>query len=227
MSALIPHQINHADQSCRKPSLQNVNPVGVISQVYVVILKVPDVPSAHLHSLQAVLISRFIINLRRTQHSERSTEDDRFSHFSAPQFRMPPMASLAGNMGEPLEHGSFVVEREANAGESRPSLGSYRVDLRTIAAPEEDVSSPDEADWLHEENRQVQNAPIHGQRLPPLLALQAVDFTWKEGNHPGERIVDTDKLAPQLELTACSQPSDSVDIALHVTAVPDIKLECV
>ena len=61
------------------------------------------IPSTH--RLQPILISRFIINLRRTQHANDATDMARQSRFIS-NFRVPTLASFVGNMGEPLEFGA-------------------------------------------------------------------------------------------------------------------------
>ena len=62
--------------------------------------------------MPSILISRFIINLRQLDkyESEGATgitemPAGRFSQFSVPNFRVPTMDDVVGNMGEPLEHG--------------------------------------------------------------------------------------------------------------------------
>ena len=55
--------------------------------------------------LQPILISRFLINLREAHQPEGSTSAGHFSRFSAPNFRVPTIASIVGDMGEPLAHG--------------------------------------------------------------------------------------------------------------------------
>ncbi len=58
------------------------------------------------NSLQPILISRFLLNLRRAGESQ-DTQNTTVSRFSVPAFRVPTLASSAmGNMGENLDHGS-------------------------------------------------------------------------------------------------------------------------
>ncbi|KAJ3549533.1 hypothetical protein NM688_g5166 [Phlebia brevispora] len=58
--------------------------------------------------MPSILISRFIINLRRVQGIDVPDQDNsrahRLSQFSAPNFRMPTLQSVMDNMGEPLHH---------------------------------------------------------------------------------------------------------------------------
>lgn len=77
------------------------------------------------HRLQPILISRFIINLRRTQHVNNTTQMDRESQFM-PDFRVPSSVRFVGDMGEPLEFGAhddedLSDEIEAEAAEGRTS----------------------------------------------------------------------------------------------------------
>lgn len=56
-------------------------------------------------SLESILISRFLLNLRHADAPEDSIQLEA-SRFSVPvNFRVPTMQSIMGNMGEPLEHG--------------------------------------------------------------------------------------------------------------------------
>ena len=53
--------------------------------------------------MQPILIQRFLIHLRYIDHDENTSEIDHFSRFTAPRFRTPPMSSIIGNLGEPLD----------------------------------------------------------------------------------------------------------------------------
>lgn len=53
-----------------------------------------------------LLISRFLLNLRQLREPEGTgTHEISNSRFSVPAFRVPTLASIAGNMGEDLRHG--------------------------------------------------------------------------------------------------------------------------
>ncbi len=57
------------------------------------------------HSLQPILISRFLLNLRQVGASQ-DPQNTTVSRFSIPALRVPTLASSAmGNMGEDLDHG--------------------------------------------------------------------------------------------------------------------------
>ena len=64
---------------------------------------------AFAYSVQPILISRFLINLRQTQSPNNATEMTRESKFM-PNFRVPTLVSFQGNMGEPLEFGAHDDE---------------------------------------------------------------------------------------------------------------------
>ena len=55
-------------------------------------------------SLQAVLISRFLINLRRADESQRTMQ--------LGSFRLPTIASILGDLGEPLEQSRDEDEQD-------------------------------------------------------------------------------------------------------------------
>ncbi|THG94777.1 hypothetical protein EW026_g6758 [Hermanssonia centrifuga] len=56
-------------------------------------------------TLQPILISRFLLNLRQVGSPEIDSQEAFSSQFSAPGFRVPTLASIIGNMGEDLDHG--------------------------------------------------------------------------------------------------------------------------
>lgn len=63
----------------------------------------------HISRLQAILISRFLLNLRQTEEPATSHESH-LSRFSMPNFRMPTIASITGDMGNYLDHGNPEIE---------------------------------------------------------------------------------------------------------------------
>ena len=68
-----------------------------------------------IFSLQPILVSRFLVNLRQADVPEGSGAVARFSQFSVPNFRVPTMQTIVGNMGEPHEHGVREDYEEENA----------------------------------------------------------------------------------------------------------------
>lgn len=64
---------------------------------------------AFTYSIQPILVSRFLINLRRTQYTNNTTEMARESQFM-PKFRVPTLVSFQGNMGEPLDFSAHDEE---------------------------------------------------------------------------------------------------------------------
>ena len=69
------------------------------------------------HSIPFVVISHFIINLQQANSSGPATSVAATpSKFSSPRFRIPPVASIVGNMGQPLDHG-FDDENEGELNE--------------------------------------------------------------------------------------------------------------
>ncbi|KAJ3524837.1 hypothetical protein NM688_g8494 [Phlebia brevispora] len=85
---------NIADVILLIPSLELVNPAAVF-----------------LHSFPNIILSRFLINLRYINTAETS-EIAAFSQFSPPNFRVPTLPSIIGNLGEPLAIGD---ERDDDA----------------------------------------------------------------------------------------------------------------
>ncbi len=64
------------------------------------------------HSLQPILISRFLLNLCQVGSPEINSQEAFNSQFSVPGFRVPSLASIIGNMGEDLDHGGPAEEVE-------------------------------------------------------------------------------------------------------------------
>ncbi len=58
----------------------------------------------HFDSLQSMLISRFLLNLRQVGSPEGDSQTVFNSQFSAPGFRVPTLGSMIGNMGQDLDH---------------------------------------------------------------------------------------------------------------------------
>ncbi|THG94701.1 hypothetical protein EW026_g6817 [Hermanssonia centrifuga] len=63
-----------------------------------------------IQTLQPILISRFLLNLRQVGSPEIESQEDFNSRFSVPGFRVPTLASIVGNMGEDLDHGGPTEE---------------------------------------------------------------------------------------------------------------------
>lgn len=67
-------------------------------------------------SLPQLLLSRFIINLRQVDSPGTNTSTDQHpSRFSIPNFRVPTMDEVVGNLGEPLEFGEYRADAEDDA----------------------------------------------------------------------------------------------------------------
>ncbi|THG92802.1 hypothetical protein EW026_g8230 [Hermanssonia centrifuga] len=65
-------------------------------------------------TLQPVLISRFLLNLRQVGSPEIDSQEAFNSQFSVPGFRVPTLVSFLGNMGEELDHGDPAEELEVD-----------------------------------------------------------------------------------------------------------------
>ncbi|THG99236.1 hypothetical protein EW026_g3061 [Hermanssonia centrifuga] len=63
-----------------------------------------------IETLQPILISRFLLNLRQVGSPEIDSQEAFNSQFSVPGFRVPSLASIVGNMGNDLEHGGLAEE---------------------------------------------------------------------------------------------------------------------
>ncbi|THG92814.1 hypothetical protein EW026_g8222 [Hermanssonia centrifuga] len=62
--------------------------------------------------INAILISRFLLNLRQVGSPEIDSQEAFNSQFSVPGFRVPSLSSIVGNMGEDLDHGGPAEEVE-------------------------------------------------------------------------------------------------------------------
>ncbi len=65
-------------------------------------------------SLEPILISRFLLNLRQVGSPEIESQEAFNSQFSVPRFRIPTLVSFLGNMGEELDHGGPAEELEVD-----------------------------------------------------------------------------------------------------------------
>ncbi|PSR81170.1 hypothetical protein PHLCEN_2v6505 [Hermanssonia centrifuga] len=61
-------------------------------------------------TLEPILISRFLLNLRQVGSPEINSQEAFNSQFSVPGFRVPSLASIIGNMGEDLDHSGPAEE---------------------------------------------------------------------------------------------------------------------
>ncbi|PSS32242.1 hypothetical protein PHLCEN_2v2011 [Hermanssonia centrifuga] len=91
--------------------------IFVINITQVVVTTVPsfqnfDFVTAVISTLQAILISRFLLNLRQVGSPEIDSQEAFNSQFSVPGFRVPSLSSIVGNMGEDLDHGGPAEEVE-------------------------------------------------------------------------------------------------------------------
>ncbi|KAJ3526724.1 hypothetical protein NM688_g8225 [Phlebia brevispora] len=103
--------------------------------------------------LPNIILSRFLINLRQINVPE-SGSAARFSHFSLPNFRMPSIPSIIGNLGEPLadneddrddeDHvaAEAYAERAGAAVSAGEDVGTSEVmDIGTLETEEDPVES--------------------------------------------------------------------------------------
>ena len=58
---------------------------------------------------QMIIISRFILNLRRADQKNRTLTSN-LSHFAASGVGMPSFGNISGEMGGPLDHGPDEAE---------------------------------------------------------------------------------------------------------------------
>ena len=58
---------------------------------------------------QTIIISRFILNLRRSDQKNRTVTSN-LSHFAASGFGMPSFGNMVSEMGGPLDHGPDEAE---------------------------------------------------------------------------------------------------------------------
>lgn len=89
-----------------------------------------------LDSLQTVIVSRFLVNLRRTQ--QQPPVPSRPSGIRTSRFRIPSIPDIVGDMGQPLDHGMYErgVAAGANVQEDAVVTGSSFVQgSSTSAAP--------------------------------------------------------------------------------------------
>ncbi|THG93977.1 hypothetical protein EW026_g7398 [Hermanssonia centrifuga] len=56
-------------------------------------------------TLQPILTSRFLLNLRQAGEPKNETNETFNSRFTVPGFRVPTLASIIDNIGEDLDHG--------------------------------------------------------------------------------------------------------------------------
>lgn len=70
------------------------------------------------------MLSRFLINLRQVDSSHKTSfSNGGQSRFSVPNFRMPTMDNVIGNLGESLEFVEYTVDDEDTA------VGGTRCDM--------------------------------------------------------------------------------------------------
>lgn len=87
-------------------------------------------------SLPQLLLSRFIINLRQVDSPGTNTSADQHpSRFSMPNFRVPTMDEVVGNLGEPLEFVEYHADDEGDAQESANAHENTRQDAAGTSWP--------------------------------------------------------------------------------------------
>lgn len=73
-------------------------------------------PNSGSPSLPPVLLSRFIINLRQVDSpGTNPSVNQRSSRFSIPNFHMPNMDDVVGNLGQPLDFAEYRMDDEGDA----------------------------------------------------------------------------------------------------------------
>ncbi|KAJ3556413.1 hypothetical protein NM688_g2042 [Phlebia brevispora] len=115
------------------PSLQGTNPIIPFTNV------IPN-----------IVLSRFLINLRRADSSEPSSADH-FSRFSTPHFRMPNISSIIGNLGEYL-----TDDDEDSVNDDHAIAGSHKDGSSAISGSGGDVRM---RDILSNDGRKIEEAP--------------------------------------------------------------------
>ena len=76
-----------------------------------------------LSRMQPIIISRFLVNLRRADNPGSMTSTvGHLSRFSTPRFRVPTITSIIGDMDRPLDHGPSP-EEEADVWEIERTSG--------------------------------------------------------------------------------------------------------
>lgn len=89
----------------------------VVNVCHLIIYETKGLPyiSIFIPTVTAVLISRFLLNLRQVNEDSAGGASVNFSQFSAPAFRIPE--SIIGNLGEELEHGPLESEADVYEGD--------------------------------------------------------------------------------------------------------------
>ncbi|KAJ3528471.1 hypothetical protein NM688_g7995 [Phlebia brevispora] len=90
--------------------------------------------------LPNVIISRFLMNLRRV-NTQTADSGARSSRFSVPNFRMPNLRSIIGNLGEPLAAGE-EEQLDAEASEDGARIQDFEKDRLEGTLDVPDVGSP-------------------------------------------------------------------------------------
>ena len=88
----------------------------------------------------AILITRFMFNLRSLDDSnisELNTDSQHFSRFSIPNFRVP--SALIGDIGQPLRHGHSQSEEVHS--EASQDLQAMSVDHASVTDEEHEEST--------------------------------------------------------------------------------------
>ncbi|THG93194.1 hypothetical protein EW026_g7975, partial [Hermanssonia centrifuga] len=101
-----------------------------------------------IQTLQPILISRFLLNLRQVGSPEIDSQEAFNSQFSLPGFRVPSLASIVRNMGEDLEHSGppEEVEVENNFGSIHAEEGKVP---GAIIEPSSMNSTPSTSQLIH------------------------------------------------------------------------------
>lgn len=86
-------------------------------------------------SAPPIMLSRFLINLRQVDSPHNSSfSNGNLSRFSVPNFRMPTMDNVVGNLGELLEFVDYTVDDEdTTVGETRCDTEEEKNDKDDVA----------------------------------------------------------------------------------------------
>ncbi|KAJ3554759.1 hypothetical protein NM688_g2940 [Phlebia brevispora] len=96
----------------------------VVNVADILILSIPAFqtadPMANFSNiLPNIVLSRFLINLRQVNSAEYSNNSIHFSRFSVPNFHVPTLPSIIGNLGEPMaDEDRFTYDEEHDDMES-------------------------------------------------------------------------------------------------------------
>lgn len=129
-------------------------------------------------SLPQILLSRFIINLRQADAPATNPSDNSPpSRFSIPNFRMPTLDDVVGNLGEPLDFVEYCVEEDED-GEKDAAAQDEETDSDGVQRDLENVFKSVLADV------EAASLPGSGNRSSSLVTVVESDDTNFEDPEP-------------------------------------------